>query len=188
MKGSCSSVGNAIPNSTALLEPHIPGLRRFAGALLRGHQDRVDDLVQDSLEQALSRWHQRRPDGNLRAWVYVILYHRFITDRDRQRRQVRHGALTGVSEESLPAIDGGQDGRLAYRDLLRCFAELPEDQRAVLYLVGVEDLTYGEAARILDVPIGTVMSRLSRGRERLRRYMNGDHPRTQYFDLVEARA
>ena len=74
----------------------------------------------------------------------------------------------------MPGIDGGQEGALAYRDLVRGFAELPEDQRAVLLLIGVEDFTYAEAAGILGVPIGTVMSRLSRGRERLRRYINED--------------
>ena len=74
-----------------------------------------------------------------------------------------------------PGVDGGQEGALAQRDLLRGFAELPEEQRSVLLLVGVDDFSYKEAARILGVPIGTVMSRLSRGRERLRQYMNGYH-------------
>jgi RNA polymerase sigma-70 factor (ECF subfamily) len=73
-----------------------------------------------------------------------------------------------------PGIDGGQHSVLEHRDLLRAFAALPQEQRAVLLLVGVEDLSYQEAARVLAVPIGTVMSRLSRGRERLRRYMHGD--------------
>jgi RNA polymerase sigma-70 factor (ECF subfamily) len=80
-----------------------------------------------------------------------------------------------LSEETeLPGIDGGQHSVLEHRDLLRAFAALPEEQRAVLLLVGVEDLSYQEAARILGVPIGTVMSRLSRGRERLRRAVHGE--------------
>jgi RNA polymerase sigma-70 factor (ECF subfamily) len=74
----------------------------------------------------------------------------------------------------LPGVDGGQEGALTHRDLMRAFAELPEEQRSVLFLIGVEDLSYQEAAHVLRVPIGTVMSRLSRGRERLRRYMSGD--------------
>jgi RNA polymerase sigma-70 factor, ECF subfamily len=180
MTGRCSSAGDPIPSSTALLEAHIPGLRRFARALLRGDQDRADDLVQDSLERALSRWHQRRPDGNLHSWIYTILYNCFLTDRQRRlRRKVWNGSLAAIVEEDLPRIDGGQEGMLAYRDLLRGFAKLPEDQRAVLLLIGVQDFSYAEAARILGVPIGTVMSRLSRSRERLRQYMDGNHGRTR---------
>jgi RNA polymerase sigma-70 factor, ECF subfamily len=169
-----------MPSSPVLLEAHIPGLRRFARALLRGDEDRADDLLQDTLERALSRWHQRRRDGNLRSWVYTILYNRFITDTQRRlRRKAWISSLTAIREQDLPGIKGGQDGVLAYRDLLRAFAELPEDQRAVLLLIGVEDFTYAEAADILGVPLGTVMSRLSRGRERLRQYMNRDPARTQ---------
>jgi RNA polymerase sigma factor (sigma-70 family) len=175
MRGRCSSEGDGIPISTGLLEAHIPGLRRFARVLLRGDQDRADDLVQDSLERALSRWHQRRRDGNLRSWLYTILYNRFLTDTQRRLgRKVWIGSLAAIGEEDLPGIKGGQDEVLAYRDLLRAFAKLPEDQRAVLLLIGVEDFSYAGAAIILGVPIGTVMSRLSRGRERLRQYMEGN--------------
>jgi RNA polymerase sigma-70 factor (ECF subfamily) len=79
-----------------------------------------------------------------------------------------------TQETELPGTNGGQHSALEHRDLLRAFAALPEEQRAVLLLVGVEDLSYQEAARVLGVPLGTVMSRLSRGRERLRRYMHED--------------
>jgi RNA polymerase sigma-70 factor, ECF subfamily len=79
-----------------------------------------------------------------------------------------------TQETELPGIDGGQHSVLEHQDLLRAFATLPEEQRAVLLLVGVEDLSYQEAARVLGVPIGTVMSRLSRGRERLRRAIHGE--------------
>jgi RNA polymerase sigma-70 factor (ECF subfamily) len=158
-------------------------LRRFARALLRGDQDRADDLVQDCLERALSRWHQRRHDGNLHSWVYTILYNRFVTDEGRRKRRW-HRTLTEVLQEELPGIGGGQEGVLAYRDLLRGFAELPAAQRAVLFLIGVDDFTYAEAAGILGVPIGTVMSRLARGRERLRQYINGDQARTRSSRLT----
>ena len=77
-----------------------------------------------------------------------------------------------VAEAELPGVDGGQDWGLEHRDLLRAFATLPLEQRSVLLLLGIEDLSYREAARVLGVAIGTVMSRLSRGRERLRNYMN----------------
>jgi len=155
------------------IEAHIPGLRRFARVLLRGDRERADDLVQDCLERALSRWHLRRVEGDLRSWLCTILYNRFLTDRHRERRRGVHDALMAIEAE-LPGVDGGQEGALTHRDLMRAFAELPEEQRSVLFLIGVEDLSYEEAARVLRVPIGTVMSRLSRGRERLRRYMSGD--------------
>jgi RNA polymerase sigma-70 factor (ECF subfamily) len=139
---------------------------------LRGNREAADDLVQDTLERALSRWNLRRKQGNLRGWLYTILYNRFLSDQHRMRRRGPHDVLS--EETKLPGIDGGQHSVLGHRDLLRAFASLPAEQRAVLLLVGVEDLSYQNAARVLGVPIGTVMSRLSRGRERLRQYMRGD--------------
>ena len=174
-KGSCAMncrpacSGDTTANFAATLETHIPGLRRFARTLLRGDYERADDLVQDTLERAISSWHRRRIKGDPRGWLYTILYHRFLTDR---RRRNRKGALERPMEivkGELPGVEGGQDSALAHRDLLRAFAILPEEQQSVLLLIGVEDLSYEEAARVLGVPIGTVMSRLSRGRERLRR-------------------
>jgi len=82
--------------------------------------------------------------------------------------------LTESIEAELPKIKGGQESALEHRDLLRAFAALPEEQRSVLFLVGVEDLSYDETAQVLGVPVGTVMSRLSRGRNRLRQFLNGD--------------
>ncbi|MBV8736217.1 MAG: sigma-70 family RNA polymerase sigma factor [Alphaproteobacteria bacterium] len=158
----------------ASIEPHIPGMRRFARALVRGDRERADDLVQDSLERALSRWHSRRAEGDLRGWLYTILYNRFLSEQQRQKRRGVHDTLTEVIESELPQVKGGQDQALEHRDLLRAFAALPEEQRSVLFLVAVEDLSYEQAARVLGVPIGTVMSRLSRGRERLRQFMNRD--------------
>jgi RNA polymerase sigma-70 factor, ECF subfamily len=172
LPGSRVSYGDAMPDRAALIEAQIPGLRRFACALLRGDRERADDLVQDTLERALSRWHLRRSEGNLRGWLYTILYNRFLSDQHRLKRRRMHDALT--EETELPAVDGGQDSALEHRDLLRAFCALPEEQQSVLLLIGVEDLSYQEAARVLSVPIGTVMSRLSRGRERLRQYMYGD--------------
>jgi len=155
--------------SAAALEAHIPGLRRFARSLMRGDYERADDLVQDTLERALSNWHRCRTKGDLRGWLYTILYHRFLTDRRRRNRKgVIERQMESVEGE-LPGVEGGQDSALTHRDLLRAFAILPEEQQSVLLLIGVEDLSYEEAARVLGVPIGTIMSRLSRGRERLRR-------------------
>ena len=165
--------GAAMRDQTSLIEAHIPGLRRFACALLRGDRQSADDLVQDCLERALSGWHLRRAEGDLRGWLYTILYNRFLSERHRQGRRGVPDASLEAAEAELPGVDGGQHWALEQRDLLRAFAGLPEEQRSVLLLIGVEDLSYGEAARVLGVPIGTVMSRLSRGRERLRHYMNG---------------
>jgi len=172
LPGSRISNGEAMPNRAALIEAQIPRLRRFACALLRGDREAADDLVQDTLERALSRWNLCRNQGNLRGWLYTILYNRFLSNQRRVRGRGPHVALT--EETELPGIDGGQQSMLEHRDLLRAFAALPEEQRAVLLLVGVEDVSYQEAAHVLGVPIGTVMSRLSRGRERLRRSMHGE--------------
>jgi len=179
MNGRPLSAGGAPGHAAQLLEAHIPGLRRYAYALLRGDRESADDLVQDSLERALSCWHQRRADGDLRGWIYTILYHRFVTDRRRQRRDLGRRSLAEILETEQPGVEGGQEGALVHRDLLRGFAELPEEQRAVLLLIAVEDFSYRETAQVLGVPIGTVMSRLSRGREHLRQYINGNriHPR-----------
>jgi RNA polymerase sigma-70 factor, ECF subfamily len=172
LPGSRLSNGEAMPDRAALIEAQIPGLRRFACALLRGDREAADDLVQDTLGRALSRWDLRRNQGNLKGWLYTILYNRFLSDQHRVRRRGPHDAVT--EEAELRGIDGGQHSVLEHRDLVRAFAALPEEQRVVLLLVGVEDLSYQEAARVLGVPIGTMMSRLSRGRERLRRSVHGE--------------
>jgi RNA polymerase sigma-70 factor (ECF subfamily) len=153
-----------------LIEPHIPSLRRYAWALVRDH-DRADDLVQDCLERAISRWHLRRRDGSPRAWLFAILHNLFVS---QLRRRARRGSEVGLeSLTAVPSIAPAQDNALAVRDVLTALALLPEEQRAVLLLVGVEDLSYDETARVLGVPIGTVMSRLSRGRGRLREILDG---------------
>ncbi|MDB5557199.1 MAG: polymerase subunit sigma-24 [Enterovirga sp.] len=149
----------------ALLEPHIPALRRYAWVLLRDHEA-ADDLVQDCLERAVSRWRLRRRDGDLKAWLFAIQHNLFIDGLRRRRRE-----LLRVDSDQVPDIAAHgveQESRAALRDILACLDALPAEQRAVILLVGVEDLSYEEAARVLDIPIGTVMSRLSRGRERLR--------------------
>jgi RNA polymerase sigma-70 factor, ECF subfamily len=168
---------NGILETSTAIEAHIPALRRFARTLLRGDRVRADDLVQDCLERALAHWHKRQPDRELRGWLFTILFNRFVTDHRRRQREFWHRSLDELEEVDVPGCDGAQERTLACRDLLRGFAELPQDQQAVLLLIGVEDFTYEETARILRVPIGTVMSRLSRGRERLRRYMNEGRPR-----------
>lgn len=161
----------------ALIEPHIPALRRFAWALLRSDAA-ADDMVQDCLERAISRWHLRRREGSPKAWLFAILYNLFISNRRSAARRRPALPLDDEWEDGLvladPSAAATAEGRLIWRDALLALEALPEEQRAVLLLIGVEDLSYEEAARLTGAPIGTVMSRLSRGRERLRRLLEGE--------------
>lgn len=153
-----------------LVEPLIPALRRYAWALVRDHA-LADDLVQDCLERAVSRWHQRR-EGDPRPWLFTILHNLAVNQFRRSKARGRHVAIEETSESDL-GEDAVQERRLMYQDVLNKLARLPEDQRAVLLLVAVEDLSYADAARVLDIPVGTVMSRLSRARERLQQEIEG---------------
>jgi RNA polymerase sigma-70 factor (ECF subfamily) len=155
-----------------VIEPIVPALRRYARALLRDPTE-ADDLVQDCLERAVASWHQRREDGDPRAWIFTILHNLAMTRLRRTAQRPAHVALDDAGDASL-ALAPPQQHRLHHRDLLSALSQLPEEQRAVLLLVTVEELSYADTARILDVPIGTVMSRLSRARERLFRLMSGE--------------
>jgi RNA polymerase sigma factor (sigma-70 family) len=147
------------------IEKLVPALRRFALGLCRNPTE-ADDLVQDCVERALGRWHLKRPDGNLKAWLFTILYNEFINGR---RRFARRGPAQSIDELPIePGIAEDQEQNLYVRDVMDGIERLPPDHRAVILLVGVEDMSYDDAARTLGVPIGTVMSRLSRARERLR--------------------
>jgi RNA polymerase sigma factor (sigma-70 family) len=147
------------------IEACIPALRRYATALLRSRQD-ADDMVHDTLVRALDRLHTRREDGDVRAWLFTIMHNLFVSRIRRSRLRVASDPAAATPEE--PAVPAGQEEGLRWRDLLRALGQLAPEQRQVILLVAVEDLTYAEAARVLDIPIGTVMSRLARGRERLR--------------------
>ena len=144
----------------------LPRLRRYARVLRRNPED-ADDLVQDTLERAWSRaglW----PDvADMRGWLFSIMHNLHVD-------ALRRGRLDLVSLDEAPSdfpVAAAQAERLALRDLQRALSALPADQRDVLLLVALEGLGYAETAQALGVPIGTVMSRLSRGRERLRRLM-----------------
>jgi RNA polymerase sigma-70 factor (ECF subfamily) len=152
-----------------LVEPLIPALRRYARTLLRDRAA-ADDLLQDCLERAITRWHQRRADGDARTWLFTILHNLAISRLRQTVRRGRHVALD-EADESVTAQPPTQEDGLHHREVLRALDTLPEDQRSVLLLVSVEDLSYAEAARVLDIPVGTVMSRLSRAREKLSRAM-----------------
>lgn len=142
----------------------LPRLRRFARSLA-GDASSADDLVQSTLERALRRWDTRRQDDALQAWLFSILYRQFIDERRRAARWQRVVALFAPQQDATsPSTERVHEGRA----LLSAFAQLPAEQRALLMLVSVEGFSYREAAEALDLPIGTVMSRLSRARERLR--------------------
>jgi len=154
----------------ALIEAQIPRLRRYARALT-GDRSSADDLVQDTLERALSRFHLWRHGSDLRAWLFTIMHNIFV-NQVRSRLRHRHESLE--SDAALDAMQAPEPDWLQLRDLDSALAQLPHEQRTVLLLVGLEQFTYEEAARALQIPIGTVMSRLSRGRERLRSVLAGD--------------
>src|ERR1700674_2899224 len=148
-----------------LIEPVIPALRRYARTFVRGAGD-ADDLVQDTLERAISRWHQRRSDGDTRTWLFTILHNLAVNHLRRGAWGARAGSSSRSSASAVPAPSTQEDA-LRRDDILGAVGQLPDDQRSVLLLVSIEDVTYAEAARILDIPIGTVMSRLARARKRL---------------------
>lgn len=156
-----------------LFDEHIPRLRRYARALT-GDRMQADDLVQDTLARAwekLTFW-QRGTD--LRAWLFTILHNLYANDVRRRKRRPELLALDDT-ELDAPQPDTADSG-LAMRDLESALRRLPDEQRAVLLLVSLEELSYEDTARALSIPVGTVMSRLSRARERLRALMNEPAP------------
>jgi RNA polymerase sigma-70 factor, ECF subfamily len=153
----------------ARIEPLIPALRRYARSLLKD-SDIADDLVQDCLERVISQWSRRHDDANTRQWVFAIAHNLAMDELRRRNRRAIHVALDEIDESEMVA-PGDAGANLAHRDVVRALDALPDEQRCVLLLVGVEDFSYSEAAQALGIPIGTVMSRLSRGRERLQRLL-----------------
>ena len=158
-------------DSRAILA-ELPRLRRYARAML-GDRAAADDLVQDTLERAWSRIAQWRAGSDLRAWLFGIM-HNLRVDQLR-----RNGLLTtSLDEEEVAEVPvrPTQSDLLEVMDLESALRQLPDEQREVLLLVALEDMSYADIAASLGIPIGTVMSRLSRGRERLRVVMDGRQP------------
>jgi RNA polymerase sigma-70 factor (ECF subfamily) len=151
------------------LEANIPALRRYAWALVRNWSD-ADDLVQDCLVRALGRSDVQISPGNMRPWLFTIMHNLYVS---RWRRmKVRSEVMVEDADADL-AVPASQPAHAEMRDALRGLAMLPEEQRQVLLLTTVERLEYSEVADILGIPVGTVMSRLSRARDRLRDFMEG---------------
>ncbi|MFL9828502.1 sigma-70 family RNA polymerase sigma factor [Rhodoplanes sp. SY1] len=144
---------------------HLAPLRRYARALTRDDA-RADDLVHDTLIRAYERLASFRPGGNLRGWLLSIL-HNIVID-DHRRRQAERDRAAELSRLAETTVAAGQESRLHLRQIARAFLTLPDEQRAALHLVAVEGLTYQGAAAALGIPVGTLMSRLSRARAALR--------------------
>jgi RNA polymerase sigma-70 factor (ECF subfamily) len=156
----------------------LPRLRRYARAML-GDRAAADDLVQDTLERAWSRSGQWRPGSDLRAWLFGIM-HNLRVD---QLRRAGIAPLSFDDEHINVPTRATQADLLEVRDLDAALALLPEEQRAVLLLIALEEMSYQEVAATLGIPIGTVMSRLARGRERLRLALSGQ-PAPQSLRVV----
>jgi len=148
-----------------LLLACLPRLRRYARALT-GDSASADDLVQDTVERGWSRIGQWRPDGDLRAWLFGIMHNLHID-------QLRRAPPPAVELEDSDLPVTASSPTLELRDLERALQQLPSAQREVLLLVALEEMRYEDVATMLDIPLGTVMSRLSRARENLRRLMSG---------------
>ena len=150
----------------AQIVEQLPGLRRYARALT-GDAWAADDLVQDTLERACRKWLLWRSGSDLRAWLFTLMHNLYLNQR-RTLAPVQWQDIETV-EDRLQAPGDARDTTL---DLERCLQQLPAEQRAVLLLVTLEDMDYAEVARVLQVPVGTVMSRLSRARARLKELMD----------------
>lgn len=145
----------------------IPRLRRYARALLGGRAD-ADDLVQDTVERGWDRLASWRRGSDMRAWLFGIMHNLHV---DRQRRPAL--ATEPLDDALMPAAADTTSHGLALRDMDQALRQLPPEQREVLLMVALEEMRYDEVAAVLDIPLGTVMSRLSRGRERLRLILQG---------------
>jgi RNA polymerase sigma-70 factor (ECF subfamily) len=146
----------------------IPRLRRYARALV-GDRSGADDLVQDTIERGWGRIAEWRPDGEMRAWLFGIMHNLHIDQLRAKRLQT-----TTLDEETSPPTQVvNHSAGLEIRDMEAALNLLPVEQREILLLVGLEGMTYDQVAGALGLPLGTVMSRLSRGREKLRILMEG---------------
>ena len=153
--------------TAAEIEALIPRLRRFARALT-GSREAADDLTQDTLERAWVKRELWQAGTNLRAWLFAVMHGVFVNGVRRARVTESLDGPDGAGADRADAAASAET-EIAVRDLRQALLRLPDEQREVVLLVGLEQLSYAEAAEVLGVPMGTVMSRLARGRERLRR-------------------
>ncbi|GJD49109.1 hypothetical protein OPKNFCMD_1839 [Methylobacterium crusticola] len=158
------------PDVLDLLVP----LRRYARSLTRD-PGQADDLVHDTLVRALERQGTLRPGTNLRTWLMTVLHNAFIDDQRRRKVEARYAdALGHIADAAVPPA---QEGHVRLAQIREAFHRLPDEQREALHLVTIEGLAYQEAADVLGIPIGTLMSRLGRARAALRSIESGAAPR-----------
>jgi RNA polymerase sigma-70 factor (ECF subfamily) len=160
--------GFSMTEFRARIEEEIPRLRRYARALTR-NGSRSDDLIQDTLVRALAKEHLWEPGTNMRAWLFTIMHNQNV---NAVRSAMREGMTVEIEEQSsnLVATTDPTSARQLH-ELDRALAQIPEEQRQVILLVGLEGMSYEDSAAILHIPVGTVRSRLSRGRDALRKLM-----------------
>ncbi len=160
----------------------LPRLRRYARALVRD-RDVADDLVQDCIEKALTRMEGWQSGDNPRRWLFTIMHNLFV---DQLRKMKRRGVSVSYEETGGSALmtEPSQLDNIAAREVLQALQAIAPDRRSALVLVAVEGLTYAEAATVLGIPAGTVMSRIARGREELRKELE-DASRRRTIRVVE---
>lgn len=166
------------------IQEHLPALYRYAHGLTCDGTA-AEDLVQDCIERALAHRDRWRPTGSFRSWLFTILHNIY---RNQRRSAGRRPPQVRVEEAVLPGRSPSQTTEVELNEVLACLAQLPEKDREVILLVGVENLSYAEAARVLDVPVGTIMSRLTRARERLRAAVDtaGEHRGRRVHEPTES--
>ena len=156
------------------LEAQLPRLRRYARALTHD-SSRADDLIQDTLVRALAKQHLYQDGTNLRAWLFTLMHNQYVNNARRNIREDNSLDVDTVAAHLVAVTDPTASRQL--RELDEAIGKLAIEQRQVILLIGLEGMSYEETAAILNVPIGTVRSRLSRGREALRRLMGMDEVR-----------
>ncbi len=154
------------------LEVHIASLRRYAWALVRDRSD-ADDLVQECLARALSRADKFLAGTNLRAWLFTIMHNVHVNQVRSRASRPREVSVDDSEIETRLTEPATQEFRVELAEMMRVLDSLSSDQRQVLLLVALEGMRYEDVASVLGIPIGTVMSRLSRAREAVRVRMNG---------------
>lgn len=159
----------------------LPRLRRFARWLTRDASS-ADDLVQSTLERGLSRWDSRRDATALRPWLYAIAWRQFL---DGKRHARRYAAMLELLGRGPPVEHPSPEREAIAQSAIHALDHLPDEQRHLLLWVSVDGLSYREVADLLDIPIGTVMSRLSRARAALRRLSDGEAPATPALRLLK---
>jgi RNA polymerase sigma-70 factor (ECF subfamily) len=164
-------VEGEVDDFSTLLEQQIPRLRRYAFALHRSNRSRADDLVQDTLVRAIAKQHLWKPGSNLLGWLFTLMHNQNVNDARRSMAREGFSYAVGESHDTLASVNDTSSS-LQLRDLDRAMAKLPLEQRRIILLVALEGMSYDGVSKLVGIPIGTVRSRLSRGRMMLRQMMD----------------